>query len=299
MEMTKPRLVSAVSAAQLILREKFDSSLLVDGRWGSYTDKVYNSADMNTKVLIDQILATFNTNHLAVKSLTTFYTAQDPSFKKEALSRREAQQIKPTRDPELSGSQSLLTKIGSMFSSDNDMKDIKPPTGIITDRSAFSAEQLDRAERGVSSPAGSVIFFEKMVPLIMRKGREAGMKHPEFMVAQCALESGWGKRIAVSYNYGGYTTTKDDPKSAVVPSKEGYGKTERVQDVIFKKFLSREDFVDYALSRLKRKWPDTFNANNAREYWLALRPGQKGAYFSGDPGNYLKHLEEQSQRFAA
>lgn len=93
--MSRELLIKATKAAQLVLSSADGSrDIVVDGRWGSYTDGAYNSAPMTTKVVIDSIFGAFNTTTTTVRDLVKVYSRDDPSWKATAaISRSSASSL--------------------------------------------------------------------------------------------------------------------------------------------------------------------------------------------------------------
>lgn len=60
----------AVSMAQAILQRMTDSSLIVDGRWGGYTNRTYERATPAVRIAVDSVLAQAGTNNSALLSET-------------------------------------------------------------------------------------------------------------------------------------------------------------------------------------------------------------------------------------
>lgn len=277
------RLIEATRAAQGLMKA-FKPDLVIDGHWGKFTQSVYDSMASSVRQGVDAMLSTYSTKPVLLRNAYLQDKAAGGADKQRAVKERE--------------DAGILSKIAGYFTSDSTSqpgtfrapKKVENRTVDLTGQS-YTEEELKRAARGVSSPAGVVIFITRMVPYLLKQAAAAGFKRPEVLAAQFAKESGWGTHMAGNFNYGGFKASKDQ-RSVQAPSPEGFGANKVVQNSSWAVFGSPEEFVDWALLKLKRTWPDTFTAKTQQEFLKAWRmyDGGTSKYSTDLPSKYASTI---------
>jgi hypothetical protein len=279
------RLIEATRAAQGLMKA-FKSDLVVDGHWGTFTQGVFNGLSSSVRQAVTAMLSTYSTSPELLRNAYLQDKAAGGADKQRAVKERE--------------DAGILSKIAGYFSGGSASQTgiFKAPIkveGRVVDLTgkSYTEEELKRAARGVSSPAGVVIFVTKTVPLLMKRAKELGFQRPEILAAQFAKESGWGTHMAGNFNYGGFKASKDQ-KSTQAPSPEGFGAAKNIQISSWVIYDSPEDFVERALAKLKRTWPDTFTATTQQEFLKAWRmyDGGTSKYSTAQPDEYVSSIKD-------
>lgn len=155
---------------------------------------------------------------------------------------------------------------------------------------------------GIDSPAD---FVEKLLPHAEQVGRELGLD-PKALLAQAALETGWGKHLMQkpngdsSFNLFGIKADKSWQGERVqVATLEYDGATASKQQAQFRSYNSfAESFADYAqLIKTNPRYQEALAAaDNVNDYWQELQ----AAGYATDPA-YAKKLASiyQSSHLAA
>lgn len=163
-----------------------------------------------------------------------------------------------------------------------------PPMGDPSDRPAAAA-----SGRGFDSPEE---FVSRLMPLAKKAADKLGLS-PAVLVAQAALESGWGKRVIrneqgeVTHNLFGIKADRRwEGESAQVSTLEYEGGVASRQKAAFRSYDSYEasfdDYVDFLTSG-SRYQGALARAQSPEQYFEALQ----GAGYATDP-NYARKLKQ-------
>jgi len=79
----------AVKVSQTVLAESTGGQLIVDGRWGTYTQSVYEKSPPSVKERISRILGAYSTNPAALRAAYRAESIKDPSVKAAYLITRD------------------------------------------------------------------------------------------------------------------------------------------------------------------------------------------------------------------
>lgn len=122
-------------------------------------------------------------------------------------------------------------------------------------------------------------FINTFKPIIQKELANKGisLEYTDSLLAQIALESGWGKSESGRNNFAGLKS----PKGTARKTKEYInGKYVTITDT-FKDFNSIEDFVKYYVNRLDKR----FNAFNGGDFVANIK---KKGYFTAPLNDYKK-----------
>lgn len=115
--------------------------------------------------------------------------------------------------------------------------------------------------KAVSDPkfTGNKDFIRQMRPAFITSLTKRGLdpKYADYLVAQSALESGWGKHQSGKFNFGGIKGKGTVRKTREVIN----GKNVMINDS-FRDFDSIEDYADYHVNLLNNKRYNAFNSND-------------------------------------
>ena len=145
-------------------------------------------------------------------------------------------------------------------------------------------KEMDWLRENRSDPANDHVapFVEKHYAIALRKEEETGIP-AEFMIAQLALESGWGEHLPPedSHNYGGIRGSEDNPGPAGIVT--AWSEEDQAY-VTYKAFHSDEEFWDYYCDLLKSRYA----VEGTIDDWA--RSVEEGGYAQAD--NYYKGLTD-------
>lgn len=128
-------------------------------------------------------------------------------------------------------------------------------------------------------------FIKTMAPIIKKELDKIGQTfHLYNVLAQMALESGWGKHQSGKNNFAGLKATSSE-KGTMRRTKEYEG-----QQVVskFKDFDSIEEFAKYYVDRLNRK----FRAFDSGDYTANIK---RRGYFTANENQYRQNLNSIKQ----
>lgn len=148
-----------------------------------------------------------------------------------------------------------------------------------------SSKPLTKTDYSETSFKGRGDFVNMFKPIIYNELQRQNIdtKYTDFVLAQMAHESGWGKHTSGKNNYAGLKATKTQP-GTVVATKERNKKGELYSTKAkFMDFDTIEDFTSYYISRLKNK----FNAFSGGDFVVNI--WRKG-YFTDNLKSYRNSI---------
>jgi hypothetical protein len=96
---------------------------------------------------------------------------------------------------------------------------------------------------------------------VLAAATKAGAKYPEVLVAQWALESGWGKHTSCNHNYFGIKGVQGN--GCLVQTREVYNGKEVTIGAWFKRFANLYECVDYLVNRWYKDYKGYKGVNRA------------------------------------
>lgn len=148
-----------------------------------------------------------------------------------------------------------------------------------------STEPVTKTDYSETSFKGKEDFIYIFKPIIYNELQRQGIdsKYTNYVLAQMAHESGWGKHTSGKNNYAGLKATKTQPGTTLTTkerNKKGELYTTKAK---FIDFDTIEDFTSYYISRLKNK----FNAFSGGDFVVNI--WRKG-YFTDNLKSYRNSI---------
>lgn len=140
----------------------------------------------------------------------------------------------------------------------------------------------------LDNAAKTQLFVNELLPALGRVLDSYGVAKATqaFFEKQVRIESGHGKRMSAPYNYSGIKASDADVRAGrawkplLTSEYNRAGKLIRWYDR-FRAFDSAEDFCQFYVASMKRKWPGTLTALTPKQFNTALLtvvPGSPGKY---------------------
>ncbi len=211
-------------------------------------------------------------------SFQSYNLVEPPKFLSEESSVSENNSIEQNPESEINKFQDLASKIKSNFQNVN-WDDVEKyyRDNVWNQDSENSKPKLNVKTKKFSNKQEFVSTFRPIIEEeLVKQGID--LSYTDDLLAQLALESGWGKSPSGKNNYAGLKTTKGGTTRT---TKEYInGKYVTVKDK-FKDFDSLEEFVEYYVDRLKNK----FNAFDSGDFVTNIR---SRGYFTAPLNEYKR-----------
>lgn len=156
----------------------------------------------------------------------------------------------------------------------------------------------DYIENAIPNVEGTELqknFVNKFRPLYKSELKKRGFdtKYTDVLVAQCGLESGWGKsELSRKYNnYGGIKATRNDPNAIWMSTEEYDPKIGANKSVVepFKAFKDESDYVRYHVNKLDRTWK-AFDGDSINDFINRIIGGRLKYATAKNYGSYLANV---------
>ena len=147
---------------------------------------------------------------------------------------------------------------------------------VVTEESAASQPTVTTKAPIAGASKDQELFIQSMLPHAQKAASKLGVP-VEAIIAQAALESGWGKSrlSAEDGNLFGMKAgaSRNNAGTVIRPTKEFGSTGQYVEDAKFPRYSSPEQQIDDYVSYVQRKYPNAVNTGDTSKFATALKNG--------------------------